>query len=131
LVAQDVPTHLMEEAAVMTLREIRARTRSGVDYRGRSFAPYAPSTARRKGRTQPVTLTETGRFLNALQVLEVRPGFARIGWPDTFGMRLKRWHHGGTSRMPDRRFFAFGDRLSRRIRQMLRPWVLRYVGWAR
>ena len=58
----------MEEGARMARRFIRTRTRKGIGRRGQRFAPYAPSTARQKGRFSPVTLEEKGRMLGALSI---------------------------------------------------------------
>ncbi len=58
----------MEEGARMARRFIRARTRRGVDRFGRQFAPYAESTAKRKGRFSPVTLEDTGQMLRSLTI---------------------------------------------------------------
>jgi len=58
----------MEEGARMARRFIRTRTRKGIDRHGNEFAPYAPSTAQKKGRFSPVTLEETGQMLRSLSI---------------------------------------------------------------
>jgi hypothetical protein len=58
----------MEKGARMARRFIRTRTRKGIDRHGNQFAPYAPSTARQKGRFSPVTLEETSQMLRSLSI---------------------------------------------------------------
>lgn len=90
----------MEQAARTSRRFIRARTRRGVDRFGNTFAPYAPSTARKKGRFSPVTLEETGQMLGSLSI--------RTNDDVTFDPRAGP-AGGGQLRGPSGRFVAQGD----------------------
>lgn len=59
--------HMDQEARAL-VETIRIRTARGVAVDGARFEPYAPSTARKKKRTSPVDLTETGQMLGSLRV---------------------------------------------------------------
>lgn len=134
----------MERGARMARRFIRSRTRRGIDRFGRRFAPYAPSTARQKGRFSPVTLRDTGEMLGALSIRtndEVKfdpragpPGSGQFRGPSgrfvsredvTFGAavnlkgarnrRIGRWHMTGTRHMPQRQWFGVTPNEEQRI----------------
>lgn len=93
------------EAAHLARRMLIDRTRSGIDRFGNPFADYAPTTARRKGRTAPVTLSETNAMLDNITVESTGtlPGLVRRDLvPDARGRRLLRLHISGTRRMPSR-----------------------------
>lgn len=130
---------VMERGARMARRFIRSRTRRGIDRFGNEFAPYAPSTARQKGRFSPVSLRETGQMLGSLSIrtnddVEFDP---RLGPPGggqlrnqstgrlvsrddiQFGAavnlkgsrnrRIGRFHMEGTRHMPRRQWFGLTD----------------------
>lgn len=125
----------MERGARMARRFIRSRTRRGIDRFGNQFAPYAPSTARQKGRFSPVSLEESGQMLGSLSIRtnddvefdpsagpagggQLRGGSGRFVSPDdvSFGAavnlkgsrnrRIGRFHMTGTRNMPQRQWFG-------------------------
>jgi hypothetical protein len=79
--------------------KVKSNWQSGLDYRGKAFAPLAPSTLLQK-RTSTI-LIETGEMINSLyydvKKLELK-----------FGIRDPKYiyHHEGTSRMPQRRVLS-------------------------
>lgn len=98
-----------ETARLLMLR----RTARGEGVRGK-FRPYAPSTARRKGRSQPVTLRQSGSMLGGMRVvLGARTATRRVA-SVTLGSardrRIARYHIEGTRRMPSRNFFGLTPR---------------------
>lgn len=136
---------VMERAARMSRRFIRARTRRGVDRKGQRFAPYAQSTAQQKGRFSPVSLEESGQMLRSLSIrtnddVTFDPGAAPTGGGQlrsretgrfvaqgdvTFGAavnlkgsrnrRIGRYHMEGTRYMPQREWFGLTGREKQRV----------------
>jgi len=126
----------MEKGARMARRFIRTRTRKGIDRHGNQFAPYAPSTAQKKGRFSPVTLEETGQMLRSLSIrtnddVDFDPSAGPAGGGQfrnrgsgrfvardevSFGAtvnlkgsrnrRIGRYHIEGTKHMPQRDWFG-------------------------
>lgn len=109
------------------VRLIRARTRRGVSVRERRFAPYARSTARRKGRHQPVTLRDSGDMLSSLHARPPRRaaeqtfkiGLAEVTFRSRRMEKRARYHLEGTRHMPRRDFFGLTTRQSRILRDEL------------
>lgn len=64
----------LEQAAHRSLQHIRQRTARGIGINERRFVPYAESTARRKGRREPVTLRNsiTRSMLDTMDVRQTR-----------------------------------------------------------
>jgi hypothetical protein len=135
----------MERGARMARRFIRTRTRKGIGRHGNQFAPYARSTAQRKGRFSPVTLEETGQMLRSLSIrtnddVEFDPSAGPAGGGQfrgrssgrfvarediTFGAsvnlkgsrnrRIGRYHIEGTKHMPQRDWFGVTSNEQTRI----------------
>lgn len=130
-------------AARRARRMIRSRTAQGVDRHGRQFAPYAPSTAKKKGRFSPVTLRETGKMLRSLSIRDLGPQNARrapsgrgsqlrgpsgrfvseenvvfgstINIKGSRNRRIARFHIEGTRKMPERDFLGLTDQQESRL----------------
>jgi len=138
----------MEEAARMSRRFIRSRTRRGVDRFGNTFEPYAPSTARQKGRFSPVSLEESGQMLGALSIrsnddvtfdARARPAGggqlrgssgqfvsredvsfgAAVNLKGSRNRRIGRYHMEGTKNMPSRQWFGLTPGEEQKVASML------------
>jgi hypothetical protein len=135
----------MEKGARMARRFIRTRTRKGIDRHGNQFAPYAPSTAQKKGRFSPVTLEESGQMLRSLSIrtsgdVEFDPAAgppgggqfrgqssgrfvgqdevsfgATVNLKGSRNRRIGRYHIEGTGRMPQRDWFGVTSNEQTRI----------------
>lgn len=91
------------------------KARGGTDAAGLFWPPLADSTIRRRrrGGQKSEILRDTGRLLNSLspgvsgpsgstdQVFEVRPGEVVVGT----NVEYAKYHHDGTSRLPQRRLW--------------------------
>lgn len=102
-----------EDAGSEVIRFVRRNAARGVGQGGRRFAPYAPSTAERKGRRRPVTLRETGQMLGSLKTRRQPPKqgglltgvdvrFGGAGGGSRRNERIARFHLEGTRKMPAR-----------------------------
>lgn len=80
------------------LVNIQRRLDRGIGSSGRPFVPYAPSTARRKGRSAPVTLRESGNMRSKMYVRRIRLDTFEITFKDRGSERIARFQHGGTRR---------------------------------
>ena len=106
------------------VRLMRARTARGVNVRGRRFASYARSTARQKGRRQPVTRWARGDMMNSLHARPPRRsagqafkvGLAEVTFASRRMEKRARRHIEGTRHMPRRDFFGVTTRESRVLR---------------
>ena len=113
----------LDEQAQDALRHIRDRTLRGIGVNGRKFEPYAPSTAKRKGRREPVTLRKSYDMMNSLYSRK-RGEKREIVFRDRYQEQKGRWHQFGTRtkelrhvRMPARRWFGLTLRYSRQASQ--------------
>lgn len=124
---QEIPEKIKDEvnranrdATTSVIRHIQQRTARGIGTNGRRFANYRPSTARRKGRTQPVTLraSTTRSMLDDLAASQAglnRGGYRnyRIRLRSREKERIGRFHQSGTRRMAKREWFGVTLRFAR------------------
>lgn len=127
---------IIKEASVRSARMIRSRTPRGIDIFGNQFASYAEYTARRKGRFRPVSLHETGRFINNHVPMRVRGSWhggttaGRRGGVKPQGLRtrrLSRFHMLGTRYMPARKYLGLTERQEGRIHEFVQGKVASVV----
>lgn len=120
---------LLEHFGPRIRDDIVARTTQGVDINDRKFAPYAPSTSATKGRTQPVTLTESGTLQSAVAwrkrsntraEIFIRPTADR----DAIGAA----HHHGTGRLPQRQWFGYSPSQRTALNSSTKEYI---AGWLR
>lgn len=114
----------LDEQAEDALHHIRDRTLRGVGVNDRRFEPYRPSVAKRKGRSQPVTLRQSFDMMNSLYVRPGSAGTREIVFRDRGrNERIGRYHQTGTrnrdgsKRMAQRRWFGLTLRYSRQAFQ--------------
>lgn len=91
-----------ETLRVLLTRRVRAQ---GLDEDNNPFAPYANSTAKRKGKRQP-DLTATGLMLDRLTIRERGQAAVTIEPGTNRDRRILIFHVRGTRRMPRRDFFG-------------------------
>lgn len=94
---------------------VRRNTRSGKGLGDDEFAPYAPSTAKKKGRRAPVTFRETGAAMGSLY------GEADQNRGDiTFGDKaeIMYFHQKGEGRNPTREIFPEKDRPTQTMQEL-------------
>lgn len=77
---------------------IQRRLDAGISSHGTPFIPYAPSTAKRKGRRRPVTLRESGNMRSKIFVRRRRLDRYEVTFRDREAERIARFQHGGTRR---------------------------------
>ena len=56
----------VKEVGDIFVDKVEIDTQRGVDPTGQSYTPYAPSTAKKKGRTSPVTMRDKSRSVETL-----------------------------------------------------------------
>lgn len=88
----------LQKVADDHLKQVQGRLDRGIGLNERRFTPYADTTARRKGRRQPVNLRESGRMRSALYVRRVRLDRYELTFRDRQSERIGRFQHGGTRR---------------------------------
>lgn len=104
----------LEQAAHEGLVMMRRRTKRGISRRGRRFAPYRPSTAKKKG-SQLVNLTDRGDMLSYLEVTQKGRYVQQIGLGDPFQALKGAMHQRGTKRMTQREWFGLTVREAREM----------------
>lgn len=117
----------LDEQAREALQHIRDRTLKGIGTNGRRFKPYAPSTAKRKGRREPVTLRQSLDMMNSLHTRSGGKNRREVVFRDRGrNERIGRYHQYGTrnreagarrERMPARRWFGLTLRFARQSSQ--------------
>lgn len=80
----------MEKIGEVFIEKVLDDTTRGVDPTGASYADYAPSTAKRKGRSSPVTLRDRSRSIETLYQ-QAQKGSTRLGFAGSAG-------YGGSSK---------------------------------
>lgn len=119
----------VEQAGPRVARMIRERTALGIDRHGRRFAPYRPSTVRKRRRagkqTGRVDLRFTGRMLDSLGE---RKGLVfrsvELYFADAARERVARFLYFGTKRMSAREFFGVSPAEAVELRAAFRRTVV-------
>jgi hypothetical protein len=131
----------LDDAAEYLRRKMAERIARGVGSNGRMMAPYAPSTARQKGRTQPVTLRSDrggAHLLDTIRVVKegkrrvirvTDAGKARIGrylLLGTRNMKARAWW-GPTVRETKEAAQRFGAAISQTMKRTDKRYVQKIV----
>lgn len=124
-----VPPSLMRGQAEALVRNIKARTLSGSDDKGRRFAPLSPAYTKVKARTHPgrPILVRTGEMLADFGVVAATSTRAAIGFLSDRSRRIAGYHQSGTRRMPARPFQRVPEEWARAFRQAIRSQVRRWL----
>jgi hypothetical protein len=115
-------TLLREPVRQVLIQGNRARAVAGTDAQGRTFAPLAATTLkRRRGPGPPLAPRGAqSRAVTAYEV-DVTAGTGRLsfigGWPSLTWME---YHHTGTARMPRRDPYGFTAKTLEEVRTLLR-----------
>lgn len=96
--ALDAADNSAKEAAEEIRLKMVQRVSRGVGVNSRKFVPYAPSTAKRKGRRDPVNLYQTGRMLGGIRVRKAKRFKYEVRIPDKRQEQKARWQQFGTRR---------------------------------
>jgi hypothetical protein len=105
IVKEAVPNGVMREAAHALAQRIERRALSGLDENNRRFAPYAPSTRERGGKST-VDLHDTGQMFRDLQPVKVTRTAFGLGFRTERSERLAIWHESGAGTLPVRKFMG-------------------------
>ena len=119
LIDQRGSADVMREAGLRLAVKIENRTMSGLDERGRRFAPYSP--AYRKGVKRggvvrfasksigPVDLHLTGQMFRDFDVVQVTAKSVGLGFRGSESGKKADWHESGAGRLPVRKFLGVPD----------------------
>lgn len=95
----------IKEVGDIFIDKVEIDTQRGVDPAGQTYTPYAPSTAKRKGRSSPVTMRDKSRSVETLDQqarnMETRLGFqgsAGYGNSSKPSSEVFYMHQEGTAR---------------------------------
>ena len=91
---------ILDESAALIFNRIRTRFTQNVNPDG---IPWPQSKAAQKRGT--ITLYDTGRLFNSLQLFSVGPNTRAIGTDVPYA----KYHNEGSGRLPKRQFLGFGD----------------------
>lgn len=118
-----------KSVADWAVKAMKERTIRGTGLNERRFKPYRPATAKRKRRSQPVTLVETGRMLRDLHVQDRgRSGYQQvIKFASTDMEHRGRFHQFGTRKMAARPWFGLTTRERRKANDIFRRTVIPVV----
>lgn len=75
----------ISEVADVFVDKTEIDSQRGVDPTGQTYIPYAPSTAKRKGRSSPVTMRDKSRSIETVDTLYEQANEARIGFQGNAG----------------------------------------------
>lgn len=110
---RDKMEHLpVEQAGDIYVQKVDIDTRRGIDVTGQPFEKYKRSTAKKKGRTSPVTLRDYAESIDTLSSEAISSTIAQLSFSGNSGKGGRDanevffdYHQLGTRKMPKRKIF--------------------------
>ena len=118
----------VKQAGFQLLNIIRTKTKKGIDFRDRPFAPYSEGylkTLEREGKPTNVDLFYSGRMLGALTPSRSvkKTGNNKVSVAFTNSQMMQRALFNQVLNSPERKFFGFNDRTEKIISKQFNRFV--------